>query len=295
MCYVLFKIIKWILRCFTGSHEIERLCKVYQPGLVEDCLLKSKRLKSIRSNILDPDANVDELIEKIKILKKIKDSESFTIGAKRNLQAIVRLNKTIRIINDACVSYDSKNPEHERLLELLWTLYQPEIKRSGRTSLDWQKLGFQGDDPATDFRGPGLLGLKNLVFFGENFSERARKMLLLSHDTKLWYSFAIAGVNVTGWLTEWVRNRDTRFRHIFYGTQLQASANILKEDLEKSTLILFGHMYSYIFSSFHEFWFRSEPASIMQFETLAVRLFFVFFNLCIRLDFDSDWSCPKIV
>eukprot|EP00916_Digyalum_oweni_P008756 GHVL01014609.1.p1 GENE.GHVL01014609.1~~GHVL01014609.1.p1 ORF type:complete len:134 (+),score=12.46 GHVL01014609.1:608-1009(+) len=96
-------------------------------------------------------------------------------------------------------------------------------------------------------------------------------MLLLSHDTKLWYSFAIAGVNVTGWLTEWVRNRDTRFRHIFYGTQLQASANILKEDLEKSTLILFGHMYSYIFSSFHEFWFRSEPASIMQFETLATR------------------------
>ena len=32
-----------------------------------------------------------------------------------------------------------------------------------RKTKQWQNIGFQGDDPKTDFRGMGLLGLKNLL------------------------------------------------------------------------------------------------------------------------------------
>ena len=32
-----------------------------------------------------------------------------------------------------------------------------------RVSKQWQDIGFQGDDPKTDFRGMGMLGLLNLL------------------------------------------------------------------------------------------------------------------------------------
>ena len=33
-----------------------------------------------------------------------------------------------------------------------------------RISKQWQDIGFQGNNPATDFRGMGLLGLKSLLY-----------------------------------------------------------------------------------------------------------------------------------
>jgi len=42
----------------------------------------------------------------------------------------------------------------------LWTqLKAPEVL-TGRMSAQWETLGFQGRDPATDFRGGGILSLK---------------------------------------------------------------------------------------------------------------------------------------
>ncbi len=32
-----------------------------------------------------------------------------------------------------------------------------------RITKQWQNIGFQGDDPKTDFRGMGILGLENLL------------------------------------------------------------------------------------------------------------------------------------
>ncbi len=32
-----------------------------------------------------------------------------------------------------------------------------------RITKQWQDIGFQGDDPGTDFRGMGMLGLHNLM------------------------------------------------------------------------------------------------------------------------------------
>lgn len=35
---------------------------------------------------------------------------------------------------------------------------------SARKTRQWQELGFQGTDPATDFRGAGLLALETLLY-----------------------------------------------------------------------------------------------------------------------------------
>lgn len=32
-----------------------------------------------------------------------------------------------------------------------------------RVTKQWQSIGFQGQDPKTDFRGMGILGLENLL------------------------------------------------------------------------------------------------------------------------------------
>jgi len=45
----------------------------------------------------------------------------------------------------------------------LWSSLQPDVMLTERISAQWTDIGFQGNDPATDFRGMGILGLLNLV------------------------------------------------------------------------------------------------------------------------------------
>lgn len=45
----------------------------------------------------------------------------------------------------------------------LWNLLMPHENLKARITKQWCDIGFQGDDPKTDFRGMGLLGLVNLV------------------------------------------------------------------------------------------------------------------------------------
>jgi ELMO domain-containing protein len=44
----------------------------------------------------------------------------------------------------------------------VWERLRPGRKIKARKSNEWIELGFQAEDPATDFRGAGLLGLINL-------------------------------------------------------------------------------------------------------------------------------------
>lgn len=38
-----------------------------------------------------------------------------------------------------------------------------------RESEQWSSIGFQGRDPATDFRGLGVLSLSNLVYYSRQY------------------------------------------------------------------------------------------------------------------------------
>lgn len=61
--------------------------------------------------------------------------------------------------------YDAENQEHELKLLELWDHLMSERKLESRVSNSWKNIGFQGDDPKTDFRGMGLLGLDNLRYY----------------------------------------------------------------------------------------------------------------------------------
>tara|TARA_R110002050_G_scaffold163884_1_gene293897 strand:- start:391 stop:1002 length:612 start_codon:yes stop_codon:yes gene_type:complete len=71
--------------------------------------------------------------------------------------------------------YDKENPVHEEHLMLLWTTVFPSTKLESRVSEQWKLLGFQGTDPATDFRGMGICGLNNLLYFAENHTDLLRR------------------------------------------------------------------------------------------------------------------------
>ena len=52
-----------------------------------------------------------------------------------------------------------------------------------RVTKQWQDIGFQGEDPKTDFRGMGMLGLHNLmkVILVTNFSARLLIIISFTH------------------------------------------------------------------------------------------------------------------
>ncbi|KAJ7326935.1 hypothetical protein JRQ81_016694 [Phrynocephalus forsythii] len=81
--------------------------------------------------------------------------------------------------------YNSDNKEHEEQLMELWNLLMPHEKLKARITKQWCDIGFQGDDPKTDFRGMGMLGLTNLLYFSKHYPREARQILVRSNHPKL--------------------------------------------------------------------------------------------------------------
>lgn len=68
----------------------------------------------------------------------------------------------------------------------------------------WQTIGFQSEDPTSDIRGGGVLSLENLIYFLENDTISARKMMMMrsKRDNRPnnqvgGYPWAACGINVT--------------------------------------------------------------------------------------------------
>jgi hypothetical protein len=58
--------------------------------------------------------------------------------------------------------------EHWELLRQLWSLSFPDTEvQPEQHDAQWKRLGFQGNDPATDFRSAGVLSVHALVHFAE--------------------------------------------------------------------------------------------------------------------------------
>merc|ERR1739841_56420 len=62
--------------------------------------------------------------------------------------------------------------------------------------------GFQQKDPSSDFRGMGLLGLIQLVYFSELFSQDAINLLHTSQYDQFFFPFAATGINLTAYVLE---------------------------------------------------------------------------------------------
>lgn len=119
---------------------------------------------------------------------------------------------------------------------------------------EWIELGFQGEDPTTDFRGTGLLGLLNLHFFVSADPEKSKQILEEANDKRHHYFFACAGINIT-------------YKLLFMLAEERIDIfNFDKCGDKDEALHKFNLLYSKFFEDFHNFWLDSElRVSIMNF------------------------------
>jgi len=60
-------------------------------------------------------------------------------------------------------------------------------------------MGWQGVNPATDFRGCGFISLENLLFFATTYPAPFKRLMLKQQGMRaVWeYPFAVAGINIS--------------------------------------------------------------------------------------------------
>lgn len=96
------------------------------------------------------------------------------------------------------------DPSSSTVSDALTMMYTAVIGAPPRAMVhrDWRTLGFQADDPTTDFRGMGCLGLLNLVYLCTVHTDLARNILEQSNTDPYWFPFAITGINITNLLVD---------------------------------------------------------------------------------------------
>lgn len=122
---------------------------------------------------------------------------------------------------------------------------------SSRHSKQWVDIGFQGTDPATDFRGMGLQGLNDLLYFVQTHRDHALSALQHASHPVSWYPYAIVGINITKFAYQMLESKKLQLYLFAYGTTISA----------------FQEFYCYLFYTFDQFWINHEPKlSVMDFE-----------------------------
>lgn len=254
--------LKWVLRRTTGKCELERICSGYPSGAertkaVENCL-KHSRIVALKKIVTAENLNAAEAVNNIIALKSvdINRNQSFRPALLQCLQQIGGYQKLVNQVRSLQKEkYSATEEDHEKQLMKLWNLMKPETTLERRKTKQWGQLGFQGDDPATDFRGMGILGLQNLIFFAENYNSIASKVLSQSLHPKFGYSYAVVGINLTSLIFDLLCKKYLKYH--FYNTVSGEPA-----------LYHFHRVYCYVFCEFNNFWLTEEPESIMEFSRI---------------------------
>ncbi|NXU75742.1 ELMD2 protein, partial [Oreotrochilus melanogaster] len=250
--------LKWIVRLLTRKCELQRLIDGSKAG--------AQRTLSIgncgggesqgwpRNAVQAEEAEVEKCVRDIMQEKKIEQKDTrFKTDLHISLLQISGYKRLyLNVENLRKVPYDSENEEHEEQLIELWNLLMPHENLRARITKQWCDIGFQGDDPKTDFRGMGLLGLVNLVYFSKHYTHEARQILSRSNHPKLGYSYAIVGINLTEMAYSLLKNGALK-PHLY---------NMVSGLPQMEH---FHQFYCYLVYEFDKFWFEEEPESIMHF------------------------------
>uniref|UniRef100_A0A673JNT4 ELMO domain-containing protein n=1 Tax=Sinocyclocheilus rhinocerous TaxID=307959 RepID=A0A673JNT4_9TELE len=228
--------LKWFLRLITGRCELQRICAQCKAGALRtsqiEYSLKSSKSKVLRAALSLKENDLDDHLAQIIREKRIKEQKdpTFKVNFRQCLLQISGYNELFAAVEELRKEvFDSENKEHEKMLLKLWDLLMPSVKLESRITKQWGNIGFQGDDPKTDFRGMGMLGLTNLL-----------------------YSYAIVGINLTEMAYSLMKN-DALKPH-FYNTVPG-----------KPQMQHFHQFYCYLAYEFDKFWLEEEPESIMEF------------------------------
>jgi len=266
-------LIKWFLRQTTRLCELQRICYGEPAGasrtLAVTQSLQTSRNRMIRQLMHSLDTCRDwssedktrtfvessvKTVMKVKLIKPDLHRQFITSLSACFKQMISYKKLVLEVEALRTTPYNEDKLEHEVQLLELWRLLQPDRDLEKRVTKQWQDIGFQGEDPKTDFRGMGMLGLHNLIYFAREHSSAARHILSHSHHPKYGFSFAIVGINLT---------------HMAYKLLIDESLRTHMFNLKNLPDIKsFHHFYCYLFVEFDKFWLECEPKDIMEFNRI---------------------------
>ncbi|KJE95633.1 hypothetical protein CAOG_06064 [Capsaspora owczarzaki ATCC 30864] len=109
-----------------------------------------------------------------------------------NTRKVKQIRRLQELFSQSQLEVDRTYPQIEVLLERLWTAIFPHDPSTSRAPHQWKLLGFQNNNPATDFRSMGLLGLQCLTYFAETFPVVFRNLVAADRE----YPIAAACINI---------------------------------------------------------------------------------------------------
>jgi hypothetical protein len=272
-------VIKWLLHQATRLTELQRHCYGEIIGAPRTCSVESslsysqsepiqeacKKLDIVVSRNDCDDGKVkvaiDNLVKTVLETKKIKKQLNIQFvrclqNCSKQIWCYRRLKHDLEILRST--PFDES---HSEKLESLWNGLVDENKPYSRISKQWGDIGFQGNDPKTDFRGMGMLGLENLLFFVREYNKASKHILSHSQHPIYGYSMAIVSINLTH-LALKLFNDGTAKAHMY---------NVTKDKIDENRpmkLDNFHHFYSYLFVEFDQFWLDQKPENVMEFNRI---------------------------
>ncbi|PNF30272.1 ELMO domain-containing protein 1 [Cryptotermes secundus] len=297
ICWYLRPLVKRFLRETTRLCELQRVCYGEKPG--------APRSLSVEKSLLQ--SRSGDIKKLVMILDRMSDGRKFTGTNQENIihyavhtvLRVKQINPQIhpqfgksfakciehiwgyrQLIQDVetlrITPYDADNKDHENKLLTLWELLMPSVQLESRITKQWQDIGFQGDDPKTDFRGMGLLGLENLVYFAQEYPGPASHVLSHSHHPQYGYAFAIVGINLTSMAYHMLKDGS-------------AKSHVYNVSRGLPTVKVFHQFYCYLFYEFDRFWVEAKPRNVMDFSYIKEK-----FESRIRISLMNPASALRI-
>ncbi|CAD5221042.1 unnamed protein product [Bursaphelenchus xylophilus] len=97
------------------------------------------------------------------------------------------------------IKYSEGNEIHWLLLKRIYQEVMVTDDEPARYGKHWEKVGFQGEDPATDLRGAGLFGLCQLFYLVTEGidKERLQRLKDFANEENNGFPLAVVGINFT--------------------------------------------------------------------------------------------------
>ncbi|KAM0750118.1 hypothetical protein T439DRAFT_326084 [Meredithblackwellia eburnea MCA 4105] len=183
---------------------------------VVDAALWKLRLKSGSGSTSASGSGLDDLVRE-HWLDTLAREESILPASPSYLllrESLPRVLDTYAITNAvqtrSNVAYDPHaDPGQRTALVALWTLYKPDRDLPAVEGKHWQEIGFQGSNPATDFRALGLLALDSLTHFATSYPDRA--VVVCEEAVEggpNWYPFALMVIHMARFALDMAAQRD---------------------------------------------------------------------------------------
>ncbi len=130
------------------------------------------------------------------------------------------------------------------------------------TDKAWEFIGFQGEKPWTDFRGVGLFGLKDLLYFANNYNGHSQHILsyCIEYGQLHCFSYAITGINISYDVMQWFRMRKA---NLFYYKYIYDEQNDVNNGLNAVHLL-----YCRAYVKFQRVWQANPPETVMGYSAI---------------------------